>query len=66
VNTPLGIIRSTAGTFSKTQIDLFNTFPNIINKLTLEQQPLLLRLLQESIDVDEVIDSRERRSLKKV
>ena len=66
VNTPLGAIRSSAGTLSSNLKETLNQFPKLFEILTPAQQEKFFALLEQSLQGEVTLTFRERRAAKKV
>jgi two-component system, NtrC family, sensor kinase len=65
INTPLGVIRSSAGNMAKFLSQTIQQLPALFQSLSLEEGAAFLALLQKSLQKESVLSSREERQFKR-
>jgi signal transduction histidine kinase len=65
INTPLGAIQASAGNLTKALQETLAEFPQVVQRLTIEQQDTFFKLLHQAIQSKVPVTSSEKRPLKR-
>ncbi|NJS42201.1 hybrid sensor histidine kinase/response regulator, partial [Candidatus Gracilibacteria bacterium] len=65
INTPLGVIRSSAGNMAKFLSQTIEKLPALFQSLSVQEGEAFLVLLQKSLQKESVLSSREERQFKR-